>query len=106
MTMLMPPEDRVFINGEWRAVAGGGQIPVINPATEEVIGSIAEAGPSDLDAAVEAARAALDGPWGKMSARERGAHGRTRSPKNLPAFSSPVFSFRATFVPTAMFNGR
>ena len=33
---------------------------------------MAAAGPEDVDAAVAAARAALDGPWGKMSARERG----------------------------------
>jgi acyl-CoA reductase-like NAD-dependent aldehyde dehydrogenase len=45
---------------------------VVNPATEEVIGTVASADRSDVDAAVAAARAALDGPWGRMSARERG----------------------------------
>ncbi len=45
---------------------------VVNPATEEVIASVASAGAADVDAAVAAARAALDGPWGRMSARERG----------------------------------
>jgi aldehyde dehydrogenase (NAD+)/phenylacetaldehyde dehydrogenase len=45
---------------------------VINPATEEVIAHVASAGPTDLDAAVGAARAALDGPWAQLSARERG----------------------------------
>ena len=39
---------------------------------EEIIASVASAGAPDVDAAVAAARAALDGPWGKMSARERG----------------------------------
>src|SRR5207248_8347293 len=39
---------------------------------EEVIAAVASAGPADVDAAVAAARAALDGPWGKLSARERG----------------------------------
>ena len=73
MTTLSLFDGKVFINGEWRAAAGGRQIPVINPATEEVIASIAATGKADLDAAVDAARAALDGPWGKMSARERGA---------------------------------
>jgi aldehyde dehydrogenase (NAD+) len=45
---------------------------VINPATEEVVADVPAAERADVDAAVAAARAALDGPWGKMSARERG----------------------------------
>jgi acyl-CoA reductase-like NAD-dependent aldehyde dehydrogenase len=45
---------------------------VINPATEETIASVPSAGQSDLDRAVAAARAALDGPWARLSARERG----------------------------------
>src|SRR4029079_13228897 len=45
---------------------------VVNPATEEVIGQVPSAATADLDDAVRAARAALDGPWGKMSPRGRG----------------------------------
>jgi acyl-CoA reductase-like NAD-dependent aldehyde dehydrogenase len=45
---------------------------VVNPATEEIIAMVASAGDPDLEAAVAAARAALDGPWGSMPARERG----------------------------------
>jgi aldehyde dehydrogenase (NAD+) len=45
---------------------------VVNPATEEVIAAVASAEQSDVDAAAAAARAALDGPWGKLSARDRG----------------------------------
>ena len=45
---------------------------VVNPATEEVIAAVAAADTSDVNAAVEAARAAFNGPWGSMSARERG----------------------------------
>ncbi|MFH1726634.1 MAG: aldehyde dehydrogenase family protein [Elusimicrobiota bacterium] len=44
----------------------------MNPATEEVIAHVPSAAQADVDAAVAAARAALDGPWGKISARERG----------------------------------
>src|SRR6266850_3821782 len=73
MPALTVPEGKVFINGEWRAAASGRQIPVINPATEEVVGSVAAAGQPEVDAAVDAARAALDGPWARWSARERGA---------------------------------
>jgi aldehyde dehydrogenase (NAD+) len=63
---------KLLINNEWRDAAGGRTMDVINPATEEVIASVAAAGKEDVDAAVAAARAAFEGPWGKMSARERG----------------------------------
>jgi aldehyde dehydrogenase (NAD+) len=62
----------LLINNVWRASASGRTMEVINPATEEVVAEVASADVSDVDAAVAAARAALDGPWGKMSARERG----------------------------------
>jgi aldehyde dehydrogenase (NAD+) len=63
---------QLLINNEWRDAAGGTTMEVINPATEEVIATVAAAGKEDVDAAVAAARAAFEGPWGKMSARERG----------------------------------
>ena len=63
---------QLLINGEWRDAASGAVMPVVNPATEDVIAEVAAGTGADLDAAVAAARAALSGPWGKMSARERG----------------------------------
>ena len=63
---------QLFINGEWRDAAGGRMLEVVNPATEDVIAEVASAEQADVDAAVAAARAALEGPWGKMSARDRG----------------------------------
>jgi aldehyde dehydrogenase (NAD+) len=63
---------KLLINNEWRDAAGGKTMDVVNPATEEVIATVASADTSDVDEAVKAARAALNGPWGKMSARERG----------------------------------
>ena len=42
-------------------------IDVVNPATEEVIAAVASAEQSDVDAAVAAARAALDGPWARYT---------------------------------------
>ena len=63
---------QLLIDGEWRDAAGGATMPVVNPATEEIIAEVAAAGRDDVDAAVAAARAALTGAWGKMSARERG----------------------------------
>ena len=64
--------NKLFINNEWRDAAGGATMDVVNPATEEICAAVASADARDLDAAVAAARAALTGPWGQMSARERG----------------------------------
>jgi acyl-CoA reductase-like NAD-dependent aldehyde dehydrogenase len=68
----MSDQKQLFINNEWRPAASGDVMDVINPATEDVIAQVASAGAADLDAAVSAARAALDGPWARLSARERG----------------------------------
>jgi len=65
-------QTQLFINNEWKDAAGGRTIDVVNPATEEVIAAVASAERSDIDAAVAAARAALDGPWARLSARDRG----------------------------------
>jgi len=72
MTTTAVMRKQLFINGEWRDASGGKTIEVVNPATEDVIAEVASADRADVDAAVAAARAALDGPWGKLSARERG----------------------------------
>jgi aldehyde dehydrogenase (NAD+) len=63
---------QLLINNEWRASATGKTMDVVNPATEEIVARVPSAAVSDLDTAVSAARAALDGPWAKLSARERG----------------------------------
>src|SRR5438445_3935246 len=72
MTTTAVMRKQLFINNEWRDAAGGKTLEVVNPATEEVIAEVASAEKADVDAAVASARAALDGPWGKLSARERG----------------------------------
>jgi aldehyde dehydrogenase (NAD+) len=64
--------DKLFINNEWRDAAAGQTIEVLNPATEEVIARVPSAERNDVDLAVAAARAALEGPWSQLSARERG----------------------------------
>jgi aldehyde dehydrogenase (NAD+) len=48
-------------------------ITVINPATEQQLGAIADCGPADIDAAVSSARLALSGAWGRSSGAERAA---------------------------------
>ncbi|MEX2559415.1 MAG: aldehyde dehydrogenase family protein, partial [Pirellulales bacterium] len=62
-----------FVGGKWVPAASGKTFDTINPATEEVIAQVAEGDAEDVDAAVAAAREALDsGPWGRMDARDRG----------------------------------
>jgi aldehyde dehydrogenase (NAD+) len=53
-------EHRLFIDGELVAAAGGGTYPNINPATEELMGQVADAGPADMERAIAAARRAFD----------------------------------------------
>ena len=65
-------QKQLFINNEWRPAASGKTLDVINPATEEVIATVPSADRSDVDAAVAAARGALDRSWGRISARDRG----------------------------------
>jgi aldehyde dehydrogenase (NAD+) len=72
MTTTTVMQKQLFINGEWRAAAAGQTLDVVNPATEEVIATVASAEQGDVDAAVAAARAALGGPWSTLAARERG----------------------------------
>src|SRR5436305_8063113 len=71
-TTMSVMRKQLFINNDWRDASGGQTLEVVNPATEEVIAEVASADRSDIDAAVAAARAALNGPWGKLSARDRG----------------------------------
>jgi acyl-CoA reductase-like NAD-dependent aldehyde dehydrogenase len=72
MTTTTLDPKKLLINNEWHASVSGEAMDVINPATEETIAQVASASAADVDAAVRAARAALDGPWGRISARERG----------------------------------
>jgi aldehyde dehydrogenase (NAD+) len=62
---------RLIINGEAVDAASGATFTTVNPATEEPITTVAEAGPEDVDRAVKAARAALDGAWAKMKPIDR-----------------------------------
>lgn len=52
--MTKYPDTKLFIGGEWRDAISGRSIPVIDPATEETIGTVAHAGVEDLDLALEA----------------------------------------------------
>lgn len=64
------PNVQLHINGEWRGARSGKTIPVLNPATEEVIGQVAHAGKEDLDEALAAAEKGFQ-TWKKVSAFDR-----------------------------------
>jgi aldehyde dehydrogenase (NAD+) len=59
----------IFVDGAFRDGAGEAT-KTINPANEEPLAEVAEAGPSDVDDAVRAARRAF-GPWSALPGRER-----------------------------------
>ena len=66
----MYPHVSLFINGIWSPAAAGRTIPVVNPATGDVIASVAHADRGDLDRALEAANAGIK-VWRKVSAFDR-----------------------------------
>jgi aldehyde dehydrogenase (NAD+) len=53
-----------LIGGVWQAPATGQTLPLVNPSHGTVLCQIARGTSDDVDAAVAAARAALDGEWG------------------------------------------
>jgi aldehyde dehydrogenase (NAD+) len=61
----------LFIDGDFHEAADGSSFATINPATEEPLSRVAEAGPADVDRAVSAARAAYEHSWGLMPGAER-----------------------------------
>ncbi|MGA3487118.1 aldehyde dehydrogenase family protein [Micromonosporaceae bacterium DT55] len=61
----------LFIDGRFVDAADGAAFKSVNPATEEVLASVAEAGAADVDAAVAAARTAYERVWGPMPGRDR-----------------------------------
>lgn len=65
-------QTNLFIGGKFVPSATGSTFDTFDPATEDKIAAVAEAGPEDIDRAVSAARAAFEGPWRKMAASERG----------------------------------
>ena len=64
-------EIKNFINGEYVTNASGKTYENRNPVDNALIGMVYEAGKPEVDAAVAAAKAALKGPWGKLSVVER-----------------------------------
>ena len=71
MAIATDREYGLFIGGEPAESASGEVRELTEPATGGVLASAAMAGEADVDRAVDAARAALDGDWGKTPGTER-----------------------------------
>jgi aldehyde dehydrogenase (NAD+) len=65
-------DELLLIYGARVPALSGRTFKSLNPATEEVIATVAEGGEADVDRAVAAARRAFEGPWRTMRAAERG----------------------------------
>jgi aldehyde dehydrogenase (NAD+) len=62
---------RLLIGGQWVEAASGRTFDTVNPATGQVIAQIAEGAEEDVDRAVNAARTAFDGQWGRLKPFDR-----------------------------------
>jgi betaine-aldehyde dehydrogenase len=69
--MQMQIKDTLYVGGEWVAPSGTNTIEVVSPTTEQVIARVPEAAEADVDRAVEAATAALAGPYPQLGPDER-----------------------------------
>ena len=69
----MHTREHLYIGGEWVAPHGEGSIEVVNPANEQLIGSVPVGSAADIDVAVAAARAAFPS-WSRTSIDERGEY--------------------------------
>lgn len=60
-----------FIDGAFTGGTSGKSFPKIRPSDGSIVGTVHEGGRAEIDAAVQAARAALKGPWGKLTVDDR-----------------------------------
>ncbi len=65
------PRYELFIGGEFVPPAAGEYFATLNPATEQPLAQVAQAGTPDVDRAVAEARAAWEGPWGATPGPDR-----------------------------------
>ncbi|MBO9645742.1 MAG: aldehyde dehydrogenase family protein [Pseudacidovorax sp.] len=63
---------QMFIGGQWIGAGDGRTLPVVSPADGEAFDQIPRGGAREVDMAVQAARAALAGPWGRLNPTDRG----------------------------------
>ncbi|MET7400368.1 aldehyde dehydrogenase family protein [Dactylosporangium sp. NPDC005572] len=64
--------DKFYIGGRWVASRSAGRLTAVNPATEEITGTVPDATTADTEDAISAARQAFDhGEWASISPRRR-----------------------------------
>ena len=67
--------DDYYVDGAWRTSASTRRTDVVDPATEEVWGSVPDAAPEDVEAVMTAAdRAFRTGPWPRLRPSQRAEH--------------------------------
>jgi aldehyde dehydrogenase (NAD+) len=64
---------KMLIDGKWVPSVSGKTFESRNPATGELLATVAEGDAADIDLAVKAARRAFEGPWSKVKPFERQA---------------------------------
>lgn len=64
--------DKCFMANQWVAPVAGNYLELTNPSTGENLCKIARGDQSDIDRAVDHAKSALSGEWGRLTAPERG----------------------------------
>ena len=62
---------KMLIDGKWVDAASGKKFETLNPATGELLATVAEGDAEDINRAVHAARRAFEGPWSKVKPFER-----------------------------------
>ncbi|WP_407542564.1 aldehyde dehydrogenase (plasmid) [Deinococcus radiomollis] len=65
------PDYPLYIGGQFVQALSGKSSDSVNPYTGAVWATVPDAGPEDVDVAVQAARTALAGPWGLLTGRQR-----------------------------------
>lgn len=68
----MTSQYQLFINNEWVEPSSGKYFDSLDPFSGEAWAQVPQANAQDVDIAVRAADEAMRGPWGRMSASERG----------------------------------
>jgi betaine-aldehyde dehydrogenase len=81
---------QLFIDGEWVTPSGSGSIDVIDPATEQIIGTVPAGSVEDVDAAVAAARRAFDPLVSVADRRDRLAAVIAAMEKRLPDIAETI----------------
>jgi aldehyde dehydrogenase (NAD+) len=70
---LANPAKQHFIDGKWQPSLSGESLKTFNPATGQVLATLARGRVEDVDVAVAAARRAFEGPWSRFTPHQRNA---------------------------------